>query len=656
MYLGLFSPAVIQARIILQETWKRNLPWNMPVPTDLLEQWTAWTEDLPAILSHPIPRRFSSSPRHRSLHGFCDASAVAYGAALYLRSVHDDGSTSVSLVTAKARVAPVRPITIPKAELLGAHLLAKMLHHTLTILSIPPSNVFAWTDSEIVLYWLPKHPSQLDRFVANRVHAFQELIPPQVWRHVRSADNPADLASHGVRAPDLATSTLWWYGPPWLSLPPTAWPTHKLSRPPSATCCLAIRPSSAMPQAQLDFLNVLWSRFSSSHTLVRVAAWILRLTKKTGHPKPDLLSSKETSKAKALIFRLAQLQFLPEVFLSTINKTQLPRNHGLHRSVISLADAGHLVVHSRVRDRADPSTPKKLIPLFAKSPLIKLLIRTLHVTHSHAGISALHSVLAHTYYIPNLRNLLKQVSRSCPSCQRAYAQPLCHQMGMLPCSRTTSAPPFDRIGVDFAGPFVICQGYTRKLVLVKTYATVFIYFTTKAIHLDLCSSLSTQDFMATFCHFVARRDCPSHLYTDNGTNFLGAREEIRELQKLAESKETRQAMATFTQENEINWHNIPPRALHFGGLWEAAVRSMKTLLRKNLQPHALRFEELYTLLTDVEAILNSRPITPLHADEVKDCNYLTAGHFLIGRPLIAPPTAQPPTGKTTNLHRWNLTN
>ncbi len=344
-------------------------------------------------------------------------------------------------------------------------------------------------------------------------------------------------------------------------------------------------------QAQSDFLNVLWSRFSSFHTLVRVVAWILRLTKKTGHPKPDLLSSKETSKAKALIFRLAQLQFLPEVFLSTINKTQLPRNHGLHRSVISLADAGHLVVHSRVRDRADPSTLKKLIPLSA---------------HSHAGVSALHSVLAHTYYIPDLRNLLKQVSRSCPSCQRAYAQPLRHQMGMLPSSRTTPAPPFERTGVDFAGPFVIRQGYTRKPVLVKTYATVFVCFTTKAIHLDLCASLSTQDFMATFRRFVARRGCPSHLYTDNGTNFLGAREEIRELQKLTESKETRQALATFAQENEINWHNIPPRAPHFGGLWEAAVRSMKTLLRKNLQPHALQFEELYTLLTDVVAILNSR--------------------------------------------------
>ena len=81
---------------------------------------------------------------------------------------------------------------------------------------------------------------------------------------------------------------------------------------------------------------------------------------------------------------------------------------------------------------------------------------------------------------------------------------------------------------------------------------------------------------------------------------------------------------------------------------------MKTLLRKNTQPHALCYEELYTLLVDAEAILNSRPITPLQQDEEQDGQYLTAGHFLIGRPLRAPPTAQPPTGKLSGLRRWNL--
>ncbi len=131
---------------------------------------------------------------------------------------------------------------------------------------------------------------------------------------------------------------------------------------------------------------------------------------------------------------------------------------------------------------------------------------------------------------------------------------------------------------------------------------------TKAVHLDLCSSLSMVDFRAALRRFVARRGCPSDIYCDNGTNFVGAREEIRELQELLESRENKQSITIFAQENNIRYH-IPPRAPHFGEVWEAAVNAMKLLLRKNLKPHSLRYEELYTIVIEAESILNSRPIT-----------------------------------------------
>ncbi len=121
-----------------------------------------------------------------------------------------------------------------------------------------------------------------------------------------------------------------------------------------------------------------------------------------------------------------------------------------------------------------------------------------------------------------------------------------------------------------------------------------------------------------------------------------------------ESQEVRNEISSFASAHGIEWHHIPPRAPHFGGLWEAAVKSMKTLLQKNIKPHPLRFDELYTLLTEIEAILNSRPLVPLKADDVTEGNFLTAGHFLVGRPLQAAPTPQPPSSKITNLRRWNL--
>ncbi len=174
----------------------------------------------------------------------------------------------------------------------------------------------------------------------------------------------------------------------------------------------------------------------------------------------------------------------------------------------------------------------------------------------------------------------------------------------------------------------------------------------KAVHFDLCSSLSTKEFMAALSRFVSRRGCPAEIFSDNGTNFHGAREEIREIQRFSESRKTQEAISQFTTKNEIHWHHIPPRAPHFGGLWEAAVKAMKLLLRKNLKPHNLRWDELYTVLTEAEAILNSRPLAPLHTEEAAEGAYLTAGHFLIERPLRAPPAELPSTGKISNLRRW----
>ena len=158
--------------------------------------------------------------------------------------------------------------------------------------------------------------------------------------------------------------------------------------------------------------------------------------------------------------------------------------------------------------------------------------------------------------------------------------------------------------------------------------------------------------MATLSRFVSRRGCPAEVYSDNGTNFLGAREEMRELQRLLTSSES--AISHFATINHINWHLIPPRTPHFGSLWEAAVKSMKLHLRKNLKPHPLRWDELYTVLMEAEAILNSRPLAPLHSEESEEGAYLTAGHFLVGRPLRSPPSKPSSTARISDLRRWNL--
>ncbi len=125
--------------------------------------------------------------------------------------------------------------------------------------------------------------------------------------------------------------------------------------------------------------------------------------------------------------------------------------------------------------------------------------------------------------------------------------------------------------------------------MLKVYASVFICLTTKAVHFDLCTNMSTKAFMATLPHFTNRRGIPNVVYSDNRTNFVCARQEIQELQLFVESNSTKSAISHYATQENIQWHHIPPRAPHFGGLWEAAVRSMKTLLRKIIAPHQLRY-------------------------------------------------------------------
>lgn len=262
-----------------------------------------------------------------------------------------------------------------------------------------------------------------------------------------------------------------------------------LSKPKAAVTCLPIYTSLDLDPHQHRFLNTLWTKFSSLHTLVRVIAWIRRFknnsTQGSTIRKSDILTSTELADSKRLLIRLAQAQSFPEVISAIKDGKSLSKSHTLYKTLYYMED-DQLVVPSRVRDTKDTSMPCRLIPLHAKSLFTVLLIRTLHITYGHAGVSTLHSILAQSYLIPNLRNLLKLVSRKCAHCQKADARPLHHQIRLLPTSRTTPTPPFYRTGVDFAGPFMLKQGYTRKPVYIKCYAAVFICLVTKAVHLDLC--------------------------------------------------------------------------------------------------------------------------------------------------------------------------
>ena len=220
-----------------------------------------------------------------------------------------------------------------------------------------------------------------------------------------------------------------------------------------------------------------------------------------------------------------------------------------------------------------------------------------------------------------MRRHLKHLMRHCVRCQKVYAQPSSQQMGDLPTYRTTPALPFSRTGIDFAGPFLINRGNPRKPTRIKVYAALFICLCTKAVHINLCADLSTEAFLTCLSRFVSRRSCPSDIFSDNGTNFVRAN---LELGRLAKSSSDSRAI----------WYFIPPRTPHFSGLWEANVKSMKRLLAKQVGSIPLRYDELETVLINIEALLNSRP-EPVTSTDPDAIQPLIPGHFFIERPLKA---------------------
>ncbi len=643
--LEFFSPFIIVGKLLLRKLWTLQLGWDAEPPVSIIEHWNQWKSQLQFISSHQVTRKYSTTPGviNQSLHGFADASQEAYGAVVYMQQTHPDGSSSTAIIIAKARVLPLRGLTIPRAELSAAYMLAKLLSYCSSILDI--RSITAWSDSSIVLCWLRKSPNSLNTFVANRVNNIHQLVPNAQWRHVSSSSNPADMLSRGLPAKVLIKSDLWWEGPPWIKQPQQLWPTPQFTLPevvPEIKSVILSAPASSDRK--------IWDDFSSFDQMVRVISWCRRFINNSKLP-PDKrnklphLQTEEHNNTKDQLFTLEQKEYFPEAIKALDRDTPLPKGHALRKYHITRNSKGPLLLSTRVRDFQNPKQPLKLIALSLRSSLTRLLLTSLHIRYLHPGTNTLLSIINHTYHIPGVKNHLKGLSRKCPQCQRAYDRGVHQAMGILPLTRTTPAPPFTSTGVDFAGPFITRRGHTRKPVMVKSYACIFICLTTKATHIELCLDLSTDEFMAALRRFCARRGTPTDIFSDNGTNFVGTNNEFHHIRQLLQS--SKRSISHFACNNNL-------RTPHMGGLWESAVKQMKLLMRKLIQPHHLRTDELSSILVEIEAVLNSRPLTPLESTD-PDNLVLTPGHFLVGRPLVAPPAAPASQANLSTLRRWKLT-
>ncbi|XP_055632428.1 uncharacterized protein LOC129772922 [Toxorhynchites rutilus septentrionalis] len=496
--------------------------------------------------------------------------------------------------------------------------------------------IFLWTDSTVALYWIAGTPSTWKTFVANRVAEIQRLAINAIWRHVPSLENPADLISRGVNASSLVNNLLWWNGPDWLASTDQPWPDnitlsscHTLSEE-----CVEIRKTALhITTTSCD----IFERYSSYTKLLRVASLCRRFAKNSTPgctPRFGPISSTEVHQKLLALVRIVQQEHFAVEIDRLAKAKQIPRSSRLRFLNPELRD-GLIRVGGRLKYAAVPENHKNPLVLPENHQLTLLIVNAVHRRTLHSGPQLLLAVMRHEFWPLSGRNLARKVVHNCVICTKAKPRNMEQLMGQLPSERINRAYPFQHVGVDFAGPVYI-KPSNRKGAPVKAYVAVFVCLTVKATHLELVTDLTSAAFIAALRRFIARRGLPSAIYCDNATNFTAAQRELKELRQLLLSQHHKNAIHLEAASLKIEFHFIPPRAPTFGGLWEACVKSFKHHMRRIVGNSLLSVEAFTTVLAQIEACLNSRPITPLSPDP-RDLQALTPGHFLIGRPLLAVP-------------------
>lgn len=283
--------------------------------------------------------------------------------------------------------------------------------------------------------------------------------------------------------------------------------------------------------------------------------------------------------------------------------------------------------------------------------LTQRIIEQEHVRNAHSGTQATMATVRQRFWPISLRSITRKLIKNCVTCFKTRPVRSEAIMGSLPSGRVTVSRPFSHCGVDYAGPFVLRESKRRNARNHKSYLAIFVCFATKGVYLELVSDLTSDSFIGALKRFVSRRGKPSCMYSDNGTTFVGAQRQLKEFFDFLSNDKIQADIHYFLRDQGTSWKFIPPNAPHFGGLWEAAVKSAKIHLHRIVGRAHLTFEELQTVFCEIEAILNSRPLTPLSADP-NDLSYLSPGHFLVGTTLNSFPYNDLTDVSENRLMRW----
>ena len=572
--LGLIGNIIMYVKVLLQEVWRSKIDWDENIFEELMHKWIQWLEILPNIQQIKIPRCYlqtfkSYDDVEVQLHTFVDASKEGYAAVCYFRLIKHY-TVFCSLLGSKTRVAPLKITSIPRLELMAALIgtrFAKFIcdNHKITI-----SKKFYWSDSKTVLRWINSDHRKYSQFVAFRITEILELSSIKDWRWIPTKHNVADEATKWARKPKVATTSRWFQGPEFLYRPQDDWQSAQAFNEDTTEERIHELFQTTVKENLIDE-----KRFSKWNRILRATAYVLRFIKncRTKQISKGELIIEELLKAENFLFRQVQVQhYASEIALINFKK-QISKSSELYTKSPFIDEFGVLRVDGRIGKADIPQEQKTPIILPKSSYITTLIILHYHTKYYHINHETAVNEIRQKFSISKLRSVYKTIIRKCQWCKIKKAVPQVPQIAKLPRARLALySAPFTYTGIDFFGPIMVTVGRHRE----KRYGCLFTCMTIRAVHLEIVHSLTTDSCILAIRNFMAHREIPREIFSDNGTNFVGAERELREA--LAEV-DRNEFIKTFTT-TTTKWNFNPPASPHMGGAWERLVRSVKNVLYK----------------------------------------------------------------------------
>ena len=623
--LGILSPMIVPFKEIFQRVCEMKVNWDDELPREISAKWIKLVQDIVDTKQVSYPRCLMqdidiNDVQEIQLHGFGDSSQIAYSACVYAR-IKTQHKTVTRLICSKSRIVPLKGDTIPRLELTAALMLAMLMSavHNALKTSIEIHAIHCWTDSQVVLNWIRSEKTIKKPFINNRVDQINDLVTKDCWEYCPSHLNPADIASRGIPCSKLRLNSLWFNGPPYLEFEKELWPrmNNTSAHSEDASCNVVINNQHSMEDDQhsLNLSTIIsCEKFSSLSKLIRVTARVLQFVNILKQKLSKTVTSTEDNPNNAH-FNIDQAKLLWHKHVqSTFDFNEKDRDTMKNLNVF-VDETGVYRAGGRLQNAPIPYNTKHPVLLPRNHQFSRLAVWKCHYQVMHNGVNETLTQLRSEYWIIRGRQFVKSIISKCTKCKqihgKAYDTP---EAPPLPNFRVSDDAAFTNVGVDFAGPLFVKDIYSKSKTMHKCYIALFTCANTRALHLELVPSLKSEPFIRALKRFMSRRGISKLIVSDNGATFLDSK------------------VQSYTQNLNITWKYNVPTASWWGGWWEICVKLTKYCLRKTLGKAKITYEELNTVLIEVEGILNSRPLTFV-SDELSEPP-ITPSCLVIGKRIL----------------------